>query len=76
MSSERDYKQEYREYHGRPDQIKRRAGRNKARRLMIKKGLARKGDGQDVHHRNGDTLDNRSANLSIMSRSKNRGIKT
>ena len=29
----RDYKKEYREYHGKPEQIKRRDARNKARRV-------------------------------------------
>ncbi len=68
----RDYAKEYREYHSKPEQIKRRAGRNKARRLMIKKGKVRKGDGKDVDHKNHNTLDNRPSNLRIMSKSKNR----
>lgn len=34
---ERDYKKEYREYHGKPEQIATRAARNKARREMEKK---------------------------------------
>jgi len=71
----RDYAKEYREYQGTPEQIKRRAGRNKARRLMIKKGKVRKGDGKDVDHKNKNTLDNRPSNLRIMSKSKNRSIK-
>lgn len=69
----RDYKKEYREYQGRPEQIKRRAGRNKARRLMIAKGKARKGDGRDVHHVDGNTTNNAQNNLQVTSRSKNRG---
>lgn len=71
----RDYAKEYRDYHGSPEQIKRRAGRNKARRLMIKKGKVRKGDGNDVDHRNHSTTDNRPSNLRIMSKSMNRSIK-
>lgn len=71
----RDYAKEYREYHGRPEQIKRRSGRNKARRKMVKAGMARKGDGKDVHHKDKNTLNNRSSNLAIMSRSRNRSIK-
>lgn len=31
----RDYKKEYREYHGKPEQIKRRDARNKARRRRL-----------------------------------------
>lgn len=71
----RDYAKEYRDYQGTPEQIKRRAGRNKARRLMIKKGKVKKGDGKDVDHKNHNTHDNRPSNLRIMSKSKNRSIK-
>jgi hypothetical protein len=73
---DRDYKAEYADYHSKPDQKKRRAGRNAARRLMIKKGLARKGDGRDVHHKDRNTLNNNSNNLAVMSRKQNRGMKT
>jgi hypothetical protein len=72
----RDYAAEYADYHSKPEQKQRRAGRNAARRLMIRKGLARKGDGKDVHHRDNNTLNNSANNLSIMSRNKNRGMKT
>ena len=47
----RDYKKEYREYHSKPKQKKRRAGRNKARRIMKMLGRVRKGDGKDVDHK-------------------------
>lgn len=46
----RDYKKEYREYHAKPEQKKRRADRNKARADAAKKGLVRKGDGKEVDH--------------------------
>lgn len=72
---DRDYKAEYADYHSKPDQKRRRAGRNAARRLMIKKGLAKKGDGRDVHHKDKNTLNNSSNNLSVMSRKQNRGMK-
>lgn len=68
----RDYKEEYREYHGKPEQIKNRCSRDKARRLMIKKGRVRKGDGMEVDHKNGNPRDNSKKNLQIMSRKKNR----
>lgn len=71
----RDYKKEYQKYQGTPEQIKRRAGRNRARRLMIKEGKVHKGDGKDVDHKNHNTLDNRKSNLRIMSKHKNRSIK-
>lgn len=47
----RDYKQEYRNYHGKPKQRKQRAARTKARELMIKKGIVKKGDGIDIDHK-------------------------
>lgn len=46
----RDYKAEYANYHGKPEQKKKRAMRNAARREMEKKGVVRKGDGMDVDH--------------------------
>lgn len=72
----RDYKEEYREYHGRPEQIKRRAARVMARRYKEKNGHAKKGDGKDIDHKNGNPLDNRPENLQVRDRSANRGDKT
>lgn len=46
----RDYKKEYREYHAKPEQKKRRADRNAARRKAEARGAVRKGDGKEVHH--------------------------
>lgn len=70
----RDYKKEYREYHGKPEQRRNRALRNKARRLAIKDGRARKGDGMEVDHKKplskGGT--NHRSNLRIVSRAVNR----
>lgn len=66
----RDYKKEYREYHAKPSQIKNRAARNKARRVM---GL-KKGDPREVDHVK--ALDkggsNGRSNLRIVSRTTNR----
>lgn len=41
---------EYDAYHGKPEQIKRRAARVQARRNAAKKGKVKKGDGKEVHH--------------------------
>ncbi len=46
----RNYKEEYRAYHGTPEQKRRRAQRNAARRAAAKRGLVRKGDGKEVDH--------------------------
>ena len=47
----RNYKQEYANYQGKPEQIANRAKRNAARAEMEKKGIVRKGDGKDVDHK-------------------------
>lgn len=50
QNKNRDYKKEYREFQGLPEQKKRRAQRNAARREAEKKGLVHKGDGKEVDH--------------------------
>ena len=62
-------------YAARPEQKKRRAQRNAARRKMTALGHTKKGDGKDVHHRNRKTSDNRRTNLAVISRRKNRSLK-
>ena len=46
----RDYKKEYDSYHAKPEQIKNRAQRNKARGMLESEGVVHKGDGKDVAH--------------------------
>lgn len=46
----RNYKAEYENYQGMPEQKKNRAMRNKARRQLTQEGRVRKGDGMDVDH--------------------------
>lgn len=67
----RNYKKEYSSYHGKPDQIKRRAGRNSARRKV----LNGKKSSKDVHHKDGNPNNNSRKNLSLVSKSKNRSRK-
>jgi hypothetical protein len=73
----RDYKKEYAEYHGKPEQIQNRAERVKARRMMEKTGAVHKGDGKDVDHkkplRSGGTTTK--SNLRVRSVKANRGDK-
>ena len=71
----RDYKKEYENYHSKPAQKKRRAQRNASRRKAIENGLARKGDGKDVHHKDGNPQNNQKSNLKVISKSKNRSQK-
>ena len=70
MAKKRDYKKEYRDYGGKPEHIKERAARNKARRMM---GL-KVGDPREVDHikplsKGGS---NKKENLRIVSRKTNR----
>ncbi len=46
----RNFRAEYDNYQGKPEQIKKRAMRNAARAEMEKKGVVSKGDGKDVDH--------------------------
>ena len=71
-AKKRDYKSEYANYQGKPEQKKKRASRNAARATMVKAGKAKKGDGKDVAHKNGNPKDNRTSNLATQSKSKNR----
>lgn len=68
----RDYKKEYREYHGTPAQIKARASRNKARAEEVKAGRVRKGDGKEVDHKDGNPMNNAPKNRQILTRKANR----
>ena len=71
----RNYKKEYKHFHSKPDEKKRRAGRNAARRKMAAAGKVKKGDGKDVHHKDGNALNNKRKNLRVESKSKNRARK-
>ena len=51
MAYKRDYKKEYKNYQGTPEQIHNRSERNQARAVMVKAGKAHKGDGKDVDHK-------------------------
>ena len=65
---ERNYKKEYANYQGRPEQIARRSSRNKARRLMGDKVVK----GMDVGHKDNNPLNNDPKNLKIEDPSTNR----
>lgn len=69
---ERDYKKEYQNYHGKPEQIKRRAKRVQARRDLEKTGRVSRGDGKDVDHKDGNPLNNSGKNLRVTSVAHNR----
>ena len=69
QKEERDYKKEYENYQGKPEQIKRRAARNAARRsLKDNKDI----EGKDVHHKDNNPLNNDKKNLSVVTKKFNR----
>ena len=73
----RDYKREYEKYQGRPEQIKNRSTRNKARALLAKAKGEAAVEGRDVDHKKpiskggGNSL----SNLFAKDKSKNRSFK-
>jgi hypothetical protein len=69
----RNYRKEYDEYHATPEQKKRRASRNAARRMMQAAGKVKKGDGKDVDHKDRDPQNNSRSNLRVTSKKQNRG---
>lgn len=75
MARDRDYKKEYRDYQGTPEQIKRRAGRVMSRRKMEAAGKVSKGDGKDVHHKDGNPRNRAMSNMRVESPKVNRGRK-
>jgi len=72
--AERNYKKEYQNYQGKPEQIKNRAKRNAARAKMEKAGKVRKGDGKDVDHVKGVGAGNGKSNLRVQPKSTNRSF--
>ena len=70
----RDYSYD-KKYESSPEQIRRRASRNRARRAAIAARGVSALKGKDVDHKNGSPLDNRPENLRITSKHFNRGRK-
>ena len=71
----RNYKKEYENYQGKEKQKKNRAARNASRAAMKKKGKVSKGDGKDVHHKDGNPKNKKASNLQVTSKAKNRSFK-
>jgi hypothetical protein len=60
-------------YNARPEQKKRRAQRNKARRAAIRKYGKSALQGKDIDHKDGNPMNGCKSNLRVMSINKNRG---
>ena len=74
MPSSPNYKRNYKQEANTdsPLRKKKRAMRNKARRIAIKAGVAKRNDGKDVHHKDGNAMNNKRSNLTVKTASKNR----
>lgn len=70
----RDYKKEYANYQGKPAQVKKRTSRNAARAKLSVGGAVKKGDGKDVHHKDGNPKNNKRSNLAVTTKAKNRSF--
>jgi|TARA_R100001082_G_scaffold111107_1_gene93403 hypothetical protein len=70
--AKRNYKEEYRKFQSSIEDIRARAKRNAARRKAQREGRVSKGDGKEVHHVNGNPMDNSEDNLRVVSRKYNR----
>ncbi len=76
MPQSPERKKEYdRIYESSEEQKKKRAMRNKARRMLEREGKVKPGDGKDVDHRHmlKDGGSNARSNLRVVSQKKNRG---
>jgi len=76
MVAKRNFRQEYLNYDGTEAVKKKRAQRNKARRMLEREGVVHKGDGKDVDHteplsKGGKTV---RSNLKAKSASANRSF--
>lgn len=62
-------------YDARPENVKARTNNNKARAMLMKEGLVRKGDGKDVNHKNAQRDGGKTvrSNLNVQTQKKNRG---
>jgi hypothetical protein len=70
--SKRDYKHEYKTFHGKPKERAKRVNRVLARRKYIATGRVSKGDGKDIDHKDGNALNNGAGNLRVRSVKANR----
>jgi len=80
MPSSKNYVRDYSKsgegkYDKSPKRMADNRARKKARSLLEKSGAAKRGDGKDVDHKNGNPRDNSSKNLRSVGRAINRSIK-
>ena len=73
-NGKRDYKKQNAKYDSKPSVKKDRASRNAARKTMMAGGLAKKGDGKDVDHKDGNPRNNKRSNLRVQTKAKNLSV--
>lgn len=71
----RDYRKEYDNYHGKPEQRANRSSRNKARRKVAASRGKAAVAGKDVDHVDGNPRNNAASNLRVTSKKANRSKK-
>jgi hypothetical protein len=69
---ERNYRNEYDNYHARPEQREKNAARLRARRIIVKNGKVKPFDDMDVHHKDNNPLNNEEENLEVTTKKWNR----
>lgn len=74
MTKARDYKKEYKDFHGKPEEIARRSARNKSVRALGREGKAGK-DGKDIDHKDGNPHNRSKKNMRVISKHTNRARK-
>ena len=72
VKESRNYRKEYENYQGKPNQRANRSKRVLARRRLMNLGRVQKGDGKDVDHKNGNPQDNSDGNLRVRTVHANR----
>ena len=73
--SGRKYSEYDKRYQAQREQVRKRVARNRNRRRWLREGKAKKGDGMDIQHKDGNTNNNSERNLSSMKQSRNRAKK-
>ena len=76
MAKKRNYRSEYDKYQGTTEQKKKRAQRNKARRMLEREGKVKKGDGKDVGHKKAMSKGGKTtrSNIRVETKSGNRSF--
>lgn len=70
----RNYKNEYKAYHAKPEQRERNNARKRARYALEKEGVVSKGDGKDIDHKDGNPMNGKRSNFRVVDKSKNRSF--